>query len=227
VSPLPLRSENQGGTRDPALLREQLRHVYWIGGGSCAGKSSVAQRLAHQYKFHLYATDEVMTEHTRRSKPEECPFLHTFMAMDIDDRWLNRSPAAMLETFHWFQGEAFEMIIDDLLCMPTDIRVIVEGFRVLPRLVQPILEASNQAVWLLPSPEFREAIVERRSVRTSGFLAKTSNPERALENLLARDGMFTDRLRNEVKDLELCSIEVNAATSESDTAKLVEKIFGL
>lgn len=119
------------------------------------------------------------------------------------------------------------MIIEDLLCIPTDVRVIVEGFRVLPRLVQPILEASNHAVWLLPSPEFREAVVERRGERTSGFLAKTSNPERALQNLLERDRMFTDRLRNEVEEFQLCAIEVNAATDESETAKLVAKIFGL
>ena len=147
--------------------------------------------------------------------------------MDMDDRWLNRSPAAMLETFHWFQGEGFNMIIDDLLCMPTDVRVIVEGFRVLPRLVKPILESSDHAVWLLPSPEFREAIVERRGERTSGFVAKTSDPERALQNLLERDGMFTDRLRDEVQDLELSAIAVNAAMKEIDTANLVAQIFGL
>jgi 2-phosphoglycerate kinase len=209
------------------LLREQLKHVYWIGGGSCAGKSSVARRIADQYGFHLYATDEVMTEHTRRSKAEDCPLLHRFLAMDMDDRWLNRSPAAMLETFHWFQGEGFNMIIDDLLCMPTDVRVIVEGFRVLPRLVKPILESSDHAVWLLPSPEFREAIVERRGERTSRFVAKTSDPERALQNLLERDGMFTDRLRDEVQDLELSAIAVNAAMKEIDTANLVAEIFGL
>jgi len=32
-----------------AALRERLRDVYWIGGGSGAGKSTVARRLAAQY----------------------------------------------------------------------------------------------------------------------------------------------------------------------------------
>ena len=119
------------------------------------------------------------------------------------------------------------MIIDDLLRIPTDVRVIVEGFRLLPHLVKPMLSASNHAVWLLPSPEFREATIERRGGRTSGFLAKTSDPERALQNLLERDRRFTDQLRNEIEDLELHAIEVNTAMNEGDSANLVAKIFGL
>jgi hypothetical protein len=49
------------------------------------------------------------------------------------------------------------MIIDDLVRIPIDVRVIVEGFRLLPHLVKPLLSAPSHAVWLLPSPEFREA----------------------------------------------------------------------
>lgn len=201
--------------------------MYWIGGGSCAGKSAIARRIADQHVLHLYATDDVMAEHSRRSEPEDCPLLQKFIAMDMDHRWVNRSPTTMLETFHWFRGEGFSMIIEDLLRIPTNIRVIAEGFRILPHLVKPILSASDHAVWLLPSPEFRRAIVERRGGWTSGFLAKTSNPERALQNLLERDRMFTNRLRKEVEHLELRAINVNSAMTEDDSANLVTKIFGL
>jgi hypothetical protein len=55
-----------------------------------------------------------MLDHSRRSTPERCPFLHQFMAMDMDERWVNRSPKVMLETFHWFRGEGFNMIIEDI-----------------------------------------------------------------------------------------------------------------
>ncbi len=119
------------------------------------------------------------------------------------------------------------MIIDDLLGMPADVPVIVEGFRLLPHLVKPILSASSHAIWLLPSPEFREAAIERRGGCTSGFLAKTSNPKRALRNLLERDRMFTDRLRSEVQRLELRAIEVSTAMNERESANLVAQIFGL
>ena len=88
-------------------IQEQLQHVYWIGGGSCAGKSTVARRLAAEHGLQLYATDDAMADHAKRSTPVDCPFLHEFMAMDMDERWVNRSSKDMLETFHWFRGEGF------------------------------------------------------------------------------------------------------------------------
>ena len=222
-----MRSEERVVTIDAPKLREQLRHVYWIGGGSCAGKSTIARSVAEQYGLHLYATDEVMADHSHRSSPEDCPLLHQFIAMDMDERWVKRSPATMLDTFHWFRGEGFNLIIEDLLRFPADLRVIVEGFRVLPHLVKPILPASNHAVWLLPSPEFRQTTMERRGGSTSGFLAKTSNPEQALQNLLERDRLFTDRLSQEVENLALRAIHVNTEVTEDVSANFVAKAFGL
>jgi cytidylate kinase len=222
-----VRSQQPAAAIDTATLRELLAHVYWIGGGSCAGKSTVARRLAGRYGLHLYATDDVMAEHSRRSRPQDCPLLHQFIAMDMDDRWVNRSPAAMLDTFPWFRGEGFPLILDDLLRLPLDRRVLVEGFRLLPHLVKPLLSAANHAVWLLPSPEFRQATMARRGGSGSGFLAKTANPARALQNLLERDRMFTDRLGREVKALELRAIPLHPAVAEDDSVNLVARIFGL
>ncbi len=177
--------------------------------------------------MHLHSTDDVMAEHARRSAPDECPLLHQFMAMDMEERWLTRSPRAMLETFHWFQGECFDSIVEDLLEIPAGRPVIAEGFRLLPHLVAPLLLVSRRAVWLLPTPEFRRAAVERRGGCGRGFLARTSHPEKALQNLLERDRMFTDRLRKEVERLELSSIDVNAAMTEQDSLTQVRRAFDL
>jgi 2-phosphoglycerate kinase len=210
-----------------ASLREQLKHVYWIGGGSAAGKSTIARRLAEQHAFRVYATDDVMTEHARRSTPEDSPLLHSFMAMDMDERWVNRSAELMLETFHWFQGEGFNLIIDDLLRLPREPGIIAEGFRLLPRLVKPLLSVTSNAVWLLPTPDFRQSVVESRGGSSWAFLAKTTNPERALSNLLERDRMFTDFLREETTRLELPAIHVDNTTTENDLVKRVSEVFGL
>lgn len=214
-------------TLDSSPLREQLKHVYWIGGGSCAGKSTIALRIAAKHGLHVYATDDVMADHTRRSTYEDSPLLHRFMAMDMDERWVNRSPKTMLETFHWFKGESFNMIIEDLLSLPRGPDVIVEGFRLLPHLVKPLLSIPIHAVWLLPTPAFRQAAVESRSTSALGFLAKTTAPERALRNLLERDRMFTDLLREETARLEVPTIEVDATMTEDDLTKRVMEVFGL
>jgi 2-phosphoglycerate kinase len=205
----------------------QLQHVYWIGGGSCAGKSTIARRLAAENGLQLYATDDVMADHAGRSTPANCPLLHEFMAMDMDQRWLNRSPAEMLETFHWFRGEGFSMIVEDVLRLPGKPAVIVEGFRLLPHLVKPLLAVRNQAVWLVPAPEFRQAVVDSRGGPRWEFLGKTSDPERAYRNLLQRDAMFTQRLYEEARRLELNTIEVDGTMTVDGLAEHVAERLGL
>src|ERR1043165_6663256 len=100
-----MQTERREMASSAEALQEQLRHVYWIGGGSGAGKSTVARRVAAEHGLQPYATDDVMAEHSGRSTLEDCPLLHEFMSMDMDERWVNRSPREMLETFHWFRGE--------------------------------------------------------------------------------------------------------------------------
>ena len=207
-------------------VQEQFQHVYWIGGGSAAGKSTIARRIAAEQGLSVYATDDLMADHARQSSRQDCPLLHKFMDMDMDERWVNRSPKTMLETFHWFHGEAFNFIIQDLLRLPLDAGVIVEGFRLLPHLVKPLLTVPGHAVWLLPTPGFRRAIVESRGGSAWGFLGRTSEPERALRNLLERDRMFTEILCERTAQLGLHSIEVDTSTAEDDLAKQVSVLFG-
>lgn len=212
---------------DDASLQKQLQHVYWIGGGTAAGKSTVARRIAAQHDLLVYATDDVMADHARRSSHENCPLLHRFMAMDMDERWVNRSPKTMFETFHWFEGEGFNLIVEDCLSLSGKQRLIVEGFRLLPHLVKPLLSVHGRAVWLLPTPDFRQAVFESRGGSAWEFLARTTDPEKALRNLLERDRMFTEILREETARLGLVAIEVDPTTTEDDLVQRVMDVFGL
>jgi hypothetical protein len=207
-------------------LPAQLRHVYWIGGGSGAGKSVIARRLAARHGLRLYATDDAMADHASRITPADCPSLSDFIAMDMDERWLNRSPETMLETFHWFRGEGFGLIVEDLLRLPGEPGVIAEGFRLLPRLVRPLLAEPRQAVWLLPTPAFRRAAFASRGT-TWQIACRTSDPQRALRNLLERDRMFTGRLCGEARRLGLRVIEAGTTMTEDDLAGRVTEALGL
>jgi 2-phosphoglycerate kinase len=211
---------------DAAALRARLGHVYWIGGGSGGGKSTMAGALAARHGLRLYPTDEVMADHARRLTPGDAPFLSEFAAMDMDERWLLRSPQTMLETFHWFRGEGFGLIVEDLLRLPPEPGVVAEGFRLLPRLVQPMLARRDHAVWLLPTPGFRRAAFGRRGSWWA-IAGKTSDPERALGNLLERDRMFTERLAVAARELDLSVIEVDTTMTEEDLAGRVTEAFEL
>ncbi len=206
--------------------REKLKHVYWLGGAPGAGKSTIARRLASQYGLQIYATDDVMSAHAARSRPEDSPFLAKFMSMDMDERWLNRSPETMLETFHWFRGEGFSFIVEDLLALPEQPGVIAEGFRLLPEFVQPLLTVATKAVWLLPTPEFYRMANESRG-SVWAIAGKTSNPEKARDNLAERNRMFTDRLRDNVKHVGLNMVSLDISMTEEQTFADVTRAFRL
>lgn len=221
-----MRPGQLGETGGSAELQARLRHVYWIGGGSGAGKSTIARRLADRHGLRTYATDDAMSDHDGRYRPQDAPLLSRFKGMDMDERWVNRSPETMLESFHWFNGELFSLVVEDLLHLPVEPGVIAEGFRLLPRLVKPLLGRHGHAVWLLSTPEFRQAAFASRGSLWN-IASKTSQPERALRNLLERDRMFTELLAAETKRLDLPAIEVGTTLTEDDLTGRVAEILGL
>ena len=157
-----------------------------------------------------------MADHARRSTPGDAPHLTRFAAMTMDERWLGRTPEEMLDDFHWFRGEGFDLVVEDLAGLTATgdgPPVLAEGFRLLPHLVAPLLAAPHHAVWLLPTPAVRRAALESRGDLWS-VAGRTSDPERALAALLERDHLFTERLRAECAALSLPTVDVDPDLSE-------------
>lgn len=161
-----------------------------------------------------------------RTTPADAPLLHAFMAMDMDERWLNRSPHVMFNTFHGFHGEGFDLVVEDLLALPRKPPILVEGFTLLPRLVAPLLSGPGEAVWFVPTPEFRRAAFDSRG-STWDIPRQTSDPERALANLLDRDQLFTDDIRCEATTLDLPVIEVDLGLSVDELVNRVAAVLRL
>jgi len=220
-------ADNDAAVRGEPIVpvRDALRHVRFIGGGSGAGKSTVARELAETYCLRLYPT-EPLSKYTARTTPANAPLLHAFMSMDMDERWLNRSPRVMFETFHGFHGEGFDLVVEDLLALPRDQPVLVEGFTLLPRLVAPLLSGPEQAVWLIPTQEFRRAAFDIRG-STWDIPGKTSDPETALANLLARDALFTDQIAQEAEALGLTVIDVDQVLSVEELVSRIATVLDL
>jgi hypothetical protein len=207
-------------------LAARLRHVRWLGGGSGAGKSTVARQLASDYGLRLYGCDESIAEHARRASPAATPLLQAFLAMDMDERWLTRTPEVMYQTFPWFQGEGFALILEDLLALPDEPLIVVEGFRLLPRLVAPLLSQPWQAAWLAPTPAFRRFAFDGRGF-TWTIPNKTSNPQQALSNLLLRDQLFTEEVVRQAHATHLRVSEVDGRLSVAELAGEIALSLGL
>jgi len=199
--------------------------VRWIGGGSGAAKTSVAAALAARFGLRGYSTDAAIPPHAAAAGPDT-PLLATWLQMSMDERWLLRDPVEMVHTFPWFAGERFDRIVADLSSAPTTPLTVAEGFRLLPRLVAPLLVEPWQAIWLVPTPDFRRWVFARRPLEQQ-FWLRTSDPSAAFERLLARDQMFTDCVSDEAAGLGLRVVVVDASSSEAALAEEVARWFRL
>lgn len=161
----------------------------------------------------LYDTDAAMRGHAARSTPDRCPRLVAFIAMSMDDRWVHRHPQGMLDNFPWFAGEGFDLIIADLLDLPRDRQIVEDGFQLLPRHVAPLLHDRRRAIWLLPTHAFRRRAFEARGTIWA-IPHRTSDPQKALANLLQRAALFTAGLERETSALGLPAIRVDGTKPE-------------
>lgn len=201
-------------------------HVRWVGGGSGAGKTTVTRLLAERFDVCVYSTDPAIGVHSAGLESTAAPLLKRFRGMSMDQRWVDADAATMYRGFPWFHGEGFDLVLDDLRRMPADRVVIAEGFRLLPRLVRPHLSNLRHGVWLLPTPDFRSTAFARRS-GADAFWTRTTDPARALANLLERDRLFTDELTDQTQHTGVHAFHVDGTRTIDQTVDELAQRFGL
>jgi len=145
-----------------------LAGVLWIGGGTGSGKSSIAITLAETYGLERYNYDwHDARDHTDRTRPDRHPIRSAFLAMSLDDQWVNRTPSQMVEAELADFAERFEMVLEDLAALPAD-RVVADGFGLLPELIASATPDRSQAIFLLPTPAFRDWALAQRGLARAG-----------------------------------------------------------
>jgi hypothetical protein len=198
--------------------------------GSAAEVERASQRSRASWRRNMDFISTTAMIRSRRTLPAQTqpitPMLYMFLAMTMDERWVKRTPEEMFRTFHGFHGEGFGLILEDLLDLPTNVPVLVEGYKLLPRLVAPLLSRPDQAVWLIPTPEWRRTALSRRGSLWS-IAGHTSDPETALAHLLARDALYTEEVFRQATALHLTLIEVSGSTSLDELATRVAQGLGI
>lgn len=206
-----------------ANLGNRLKHVVWIGGSTCAGKSTAAEALAEQFGLPTYHFDRREPFHIYRAIPEEQPNLIRFMSRTMDERWVLRTPEEMMEEVIACWKERFRMVNDDLLQMPTERVIVAEGAGFFPEDVAPLLPGPHQALWLVATPAFLTHVRSTRG-RTIADNPHISDRDRAFRNLIERDQLIADYVRQQAEAHGLDVIEVDASVIE-DVPRMVQDHF--
>jgi hypothetical protein len=180
-----------------------LSHVLWIGGGQGSGKTSIALALARRFDLQLYNVDRRTWVHEPRMPETE------FRSLSMDERWVESTPAQMLDWFLTMSRHRFRLVLEDLATLPPSPVAIVEGPQLFPTSVAAVLRQPDQALFLIADlDEQRERLLAR------GPILGTSDGLRARANATERDLMISRRFTWEAADLRLAALPVDAPLDE-------------
>jgi hypothetical protein len=150
--------------------------------------------------------------------------MEAWNARTLDETWVDLPAEELVEATLAYSRERIELIAADVAALSGDATVVAEGFQLTPEAVAPLLESRRQAVWLLPTPDFRrETLLSRPQAWATPRL--TRDPDRAQANRLERDGLLVERFREQALARGLRVIEVDGSRPLTAIAAAVEAHF--
>ena len=211
-------------------LAARLRHVLWIAGSPCSGKSTIAHTLARVFVFVGYHVDAMARNHFARRIVAGEEYARAFLNRSMDERWLQPSVDELVADTVTSWTADFALTRDDLLALPTENFIIAEG-NFFPICVAPYISSPYQAIWLVPNDAFcaearvrRQAALAERQMR-HGVYNEGSNPELRLHKLIARDQALARMVKRQAEELGLPVVEVDGTRSLDEMTEMVERHF--
>ncbi len=210
---------------NPNRLQELFAKVLWIGGTPDAGKTSVARALGEHFCWPVYEYDRTDLYHHNLLVHISPDNYSSFMSATIDEQWVDPAPDVLLQRALDSFEKRFHFILEELHAwtLPKNGRMIVEGFGLTPARLTPLLSSPNQAIFLIPTEQFKKASMERRG--KPAFAKETSNPTKAKQNLLERDLLLARHIQEQAQRHGLRVVEVDGSYSIEKTAQLIHEHF--
>lgn len=203
-------------------LGQALSHVLWIGGATDTGKTTISQIIAERYGLQLYNYDRHDSLQIERLA-QTLPRYRAFLSASLDERWVRPDPEDLVQWLMQAFRDRFPLVVKDLLDLPKKPMIVAEGFGLTPELLSPVLSSKRQAIWLVPTEEFKWASMKRRN--KPSFRDQVSNPERATRNVFTRDMLLAERVKAQVQARSLTVYEVDGSRSVEEMATLIEQHF--
>jgi 2-phosphoglycerate kinase len=203
-------------------LKQALFHVLWIGGGSDSGKTTISRIIAEQYGFQIYHYDQ-HDRHQMERLAQAKPRYRRFLSETLEERWVRPEPEDLLRRMLQAFQDRFPLVIEDLLDMPKQPMMVAEGFGFTPELLSPLLSSSRQAIWLVPTEDFKRSSMRRRN--KPSFMDKVSDPEQATRNLFMRDMLLASLVKTQAQSFGVTVLEIDGARSIEQVVTLIEQHF--
>ncbi|MEK3836023.1 MULTISPECIES: hypothetical protein [unclassified Paenibacillus] len=207
------------------LLKQYLQHVYWICGGPCGGKSTMAELVSAKWGMSVYSSDDHTFEYKQLANPQDHPAILRYF---VDWEWYFLGQGN--DRNQWLVSAAEESVEFTLLALLQmgKGKPIVVDTDIAPEFLRAIA-GDERMVYVYAEDELiRRDYFNRDHLRGMLDLFPTlSDPERAKRETLEGIIENTRRSLQRARQHHVQHYIRNAQTTKEEMLAKIETHFGL
>jgi len=201
------------------------RKIYWIGGSPCSGKSTIAEKMAKDFRFHYYKCDDSLERYLEIASERGKPVSSRMQKFDIDETFLRPVNEQVKDELAFYE-EVFEVILEDLDKLNVESDIVIEGAALLPSNIHKLGILNTNYICMVPTAEFQlNKYAEREWV--NHYLSESKNKDQAYDNWMKRDIEFAKIVLENAKNNGYSSILVDGSSSIEQNYEKVLDVFKL
>ena len=180
------------------MLRDTIKRILIIGGGTCSGKTTLANIIAGKENGAVFSADDHLGEYAEKGIMAGCPICRLHASMPLNNFFM-RDPRIQCEELIQFYKEIGPYLEEglDQFCMQTEKEfVIAEGIAFLPEITKKLMENDNRITcrYLFTNRKAHDLLYRERSW-TEDFLRECENGDEAFRLWMERDALFSEYVR--------------------------------
>ncbi len=201
------------------------RELYWVIGGSCAGKSTVCRAISKEYGLAIYDVDKhVFEDYPNRCTLESHPALKTWFSAPDPFVWLLGLSEGQFQDFNRAStAEYLDLISDDLAGDAPDKRTLVDG-GISRAVVLAHVAPVNRIVCLNTTEAMSVRTWEESADRhlMKDLVFRLPDPEKAWKKFLRFDALMT---RTMLEECAASGIRVFARGEGTEVKEFAHRIW--
>lgn len=206
-------------------LKEELKHVYWLNGGPCAGKTTMTKKFIEEYDFQTLEDD--VLKYRPFTSPVEFPALQ-FPNPNLDwDKWFNKPVDDHCQWMLQIVEEMMEFFVIDLLKLPNNKPIIID-LGIMPERILSFIPKERMICFYTSDAEIERLYFFREDHKMILDCINdcTSNPEETIKHTNKSMIKFSNEIKDACINNGIKTIERTPAMSVDEQFKMVSEHFG-
>ena len=202
-----------------------MKKIYFVGGSPCAGKSTICEIISKKYNLCYFKVDDYLEKYMKKVALNNETLCKKNLSMTTEEIWM-RNPTIQKDEEFGIYKEIFDDVINDLEKISCDNDIITEGCAYLPILIKELGITDNKYLAIIPTKKFQVTHYQERQF-VSYVLDGCSNKEKALENWMERDFLFSKEIERQCENNKLKIMINDGTTNLDDMVNEVVTHFGI